>query len=344
MTDRTINPTTNPVWRESPATPLVPGWVHWWAILTVVLTFVLLLLGAEVTTKGVGMVDPDGQTHLREPWILPRQWMEGSLAERGLGYLIEHGHRFVGMLVGLATIGLAAGLWFTASRRWLRFLGPIALLAVIGQGLLGVYRVDLHALMGAKLAWLHGCAAQLVFALLIMIAVFTSPSWAMPTNVERRKAVGRVALLTLILVYGQLVIGGLVRHNIWWLAGRLHQLFAFVVVAAVVWLLRELGTHSPKSRVERFVGGLLVVLLVLQIGLGIESWLTRFPGQDLLASGQADPLLGRSSIVRSLHYVMGTLVFASVVVLTLWTQRRARQPQQTLQPTTVPAQSLEGVA
>ena len=42
------------------ATPVVPRWIHWCAVLTVCAALPLLTLGAEVTTRGVGMVDPRG--------------------------------------------------------------------------------------------------------------------------------------------------------------------------------------------------------------------------------------------------------------------------------------------
>ena len=46
----------------------------------------------------------------------------------------------------------------------------VALIAVIVQGLLGGFRVRLHALFGTNLAVIHGCFAQLVFALLVCLA------------------------------------------------------------------------------------------------------------------------------------------------------------------------------
>ena len=49
------------------ASRAVPRWLHYWAILTVVAALPLLLLGAQVTTLGAGMVD---QQSVREPWHL----------------------------------------------------------------------------------------------------------------------------------------------------------------------------------------------------------------------------------------------------------------------------------
>ena len=142
-------------------------WLHYWAILTVAAAAPLLFLGAEVTTRGVGMADPVG---FRLPWNL-----SGITSnEGGAGLTIEHLHRLAGFVVGGCVIVLAAGLWFWEGPRWVRWMGVLALVGVIVQGLLGKYRVDLNALLGQDLALIHGIFGQTVFALLTSIAVLTS--------------------------------------------------------------------------------------------------------------------------------------------------------------------------
>src|SRR4051794_700995 len=90
----------------SPCHPVigkVPRWLHAWAVLTALAALPLVTLGAEVTTKQVGMVDPQG---FRAPWHL----FTLRMREAGLGYLIEHGHRLAGFVVGTCAIVLAVGL------------------------------------------------------------------------------------------------------------------------------------------------------------------------------------------------------------------------------------------
>jgi heme a synthase len=111
-----------------PARP-VPRWLHVWAVLTVLATLVLLVLGQFVTSFGAGMADPIWPT---EPWYLfVVGWQEPHR-----GYLIEHSHRIAGWTVGgLASI-LALGLWWTEPIRLLRRFGLVlivALLAAYGQ-------------------------------------------------------------------------------------------------------------------------------------------------------------------------------------------------------------------
>src|SRR5262245_15842367 len=104
----------------------VPRWLHRWAIVTAVLTFGLLTLGAVVTTFQVGMADPIWPTY---PWhLLLVSWQEPRP-----GFIIEHSHRLAGYVVGTCVIVLAAGLGFAQSSRTLRWLGLVALSGVIVQ-------------------------------------------------------------------------------------------------------------------------------------------------------------------------------------------------------------------
>src|SRR6516162_1994804 len=206
-------------------TMVSPRWLHRWAVLTVCATFVLLLLGAVVTTFRVGMADPVWPTY---PWhLLLISWDEPSP-----GFLIEHGHRLADYLLGLCTIVLAGLLWKFEPRRWVRWLGTAALAGVIVQGLLGGFRVLLNALVGTDLALVHGCFGQLVFALLVSVALVTSRGWAGAGD-EPREAPGRRlrnwSLFTAGLIYVQLVFGAVVRHTDSPLGRRGHLLVAFAV-------------------------------------------------------------------------------------------------------------------
>src|SRR5215467_9241108 len=104
-------------------------WLHRWAVLTACATFVLLLLGAVVTTFRVGMADPVWPTY---PWHL----LLISYDEPSAGFLIEHTHRLAGYIVGCCVIVLA--LLVTAAevtrprpRGWMIGLGWLVLLCVI---------------------------------------------------------------------------------------------------------------------------------------------------------------------------------------------------------------------
>jgi cytochrome c oxidase assembly protein subunit 15 len=293
--------------------PTYHRWSHVWAVLTVCAAFPLILLGAGVTSTGSGMVDPQG---LRVPWHL---LLVDHLRERGLGFLIEHSHRTAGWIVGVAVIVLAVSLWVQDSRPWVRWLGALALAGVSAQGMLGRYRVDLNAVAGPWLALVHGLFAQLVFALLVSLALCTSRGWLRPAAGRPRPgdaaALRRLALLLPTAVYVQIAFGAFVRHTNALPAPRLHAVFAFAVVAVVVWLAAAVWRLPFSDRGLRRSVRLLVALVGVQVYLGVESWLGKFPASP--AWPQLRPLGPYPELLRSLHYVVGSLVFATAVVAAL---------------------------
>jgi cytochrome c oxidase assembly protein subunit 15 len=287
-------------------------WLHRLAVLTVCATLPLLVLGAEVTTKQVGMVDPEG---FREPWHLLRV----PLQELGLGFLIEHSHRLAGFIVGTCVIVLAVSLWLREPRRWLRWLGLAALLGVSVQGILGGLRVNLNVLMGNNLALIHGCFAQLIFALLVSLTLFTSRGWQTEAETADSPQLRRWSLLTVGLVYGQAVLGAVVRHKDFPWGARAHLIMAFAVVAAVVWLVKLVAESHPGDRFRMRPVLFLVGLVCVQVLLGVESWMSKFSAPEWR---QVQPLTAQPEVFRSLHYFVGALVFATAVVVTLQAHRQ----------------------
>jgi heme A synthase len=323
----------------SESAPLAPPrWVHFLAVATALATLPLLTAGAEVTTRGVGMIDPKG---FRWPWdIIPL--LGQALQEGNLALALELGHRMLGFFVGILAIGLCVGL-LLKGRGWKRWLGLAALAAVTAQGMLGRYRVDLHTMLGDTLPLVHGCFAHLVFALLVGVAVWTSRAWNAPAPPVVSPAAVRLrhgSLLVVGLIYVQLVLGGLVRHRDLALGARAHLLGAFVVVAAVAWLVkRTFDTPAP----ERQGAGAVVVLaalVILQLVLGVESWLSKFMVPGYMPR-QVEPLPVETELIRSAHYLVGALTFAAAVTAALLTHRQAGWATR---PIPAPAGRLEGVA
>jgi cytochrome c oxidase assembly protein subunit 15 len=105
----------------------VPGWVRFWAALTVAATLVLLALGGIVTTFKVGMADTVWPTY---PWHLALI----DYSEPKPGFIVEHTHRLAGYVVGCLVIVLAVGLARQKSEPRLAWLGYGGLAAVIAQG------------------------------------------------------------------------------------------------------------------------------------------------------------------------------------------------------------------
>lgn len=295
---------------------------------TVCATLALLALGSIVTTFRVGMADPIWPTY---PWHL----LLISYDEPQPGFLIEHTHRLAGYIVGCLIIVLAVGLWRTG-QRWLRLLGVTALAAVIVQGLLGGFRVKLHALVGTDLALIHGCFAQIVFGLLVGLAVFTSRGWCAAPAADS-PALRRWSLAAAGLIYLQIVFGAWIRHTGSPFGQRLHVLLAFGVVAAATGLLCVIFTQQPRDRRLTGPATLLAALLMLQIMLGLEAWIMRTAAGWML---ELQPLTVRQAIIRTAHVLVGSLTFATAMVLTLRAHRSVWVPA----PERAPLHSLEGAA
>src|SRR5258705_1587582 len=110
-------------------------WFHRFAILLAAATLCLVCIGGLVTSHEAGMAVPDWPTTFGyNMFFFPiSKWVGGVL--------FEHSHRLFASLVGFLTIILAVWLWVKEERAWLRWLGIVALGAVILQGILCGLRV-----------------------------------------------------------------------------------------------------------------------------------------------------------------------------------------------------------
>lgn len=222
----------------------------------------------------------------------------------------------LGILFCLSVAGLA-----TATRgTGLRLLGLTALVAVMIQGLMGGLRVRLHVLVGPQLALIHGIFAQLVFSLLVALAVLTAKRRALPeSDLDALSNCRKLAILLIALVFVQLVWGAMVRHDPRPLVQRLHLLTAFAVVAAAVYLIKSAAGLGLGR-----VSAVLAVLLVLQLAAGVEAWMEKF------ASGVPPELQKvltlKEASVRTLHVLIGSGILATSVAFALLTRRPRIEP------------------
>jgi heme a synthase len=181
-------------------------WLHRVALLTAVVTFPLIFLGGLVTSHGAGMSVPDWPNTWGYNMFLfpPSKWVGGIL--------FEHTHRLMASFVGLMTIVTMVVAFWAKKLRWTA-VGLFA--ACLFQGVLGGLRVVLSA---RDLAIVHGCAAQLFFCFAATFCVLSSKFWSERTVLaaEDRAGLGavyRASILAVIVVFGQLVIGAIMRHS-----------------------------------------------------------------------------------------------------------------------------------
>ena len=279
-------------------------WLHRTARITAGATFLLIVIGGIVTSTDSGLAVPDWPTTFGyNMFLYPLSEMVG-------GILYEHSHRLMGSLVGILTIGLLVLILAKDSRKWLKWLGLAALVAVIVQGVLGGLRVTQ---INRNFAIVHACLAQAFFALLCGIAWFTSREWwqdIRTTTGETARKLRRLSLITTCLIYMQLIFGAILRHT----GSRLdaHLLFAFLVALHIFLLARRmLAVDSESDGIGQSMPLLLLGLLVVQLMLGTGAFFAK-----LTAFGETFAAALTVTITTA-HVAVGALMLVSSFVLTL---------------------------
>jgi cytochrome c oxidase assembly protein subunit 15 len=216
-------------------------------------------------------------------------------------------------LAVLALIVLVA-LRFGSVGRGLRALGVLLLVGVMAQGLVGGLRVYLDALLGTHLAATHGVFSQVVLAIAVCVFVGLRRPQEIPADdrMAHESAARRAAMILVLFVFGQVIAGAILRHTQSPMGPRLHLLLAFAIVGGTLIVGRFLA-DAPRN-VRRLYHGLLV-LIVIQLALGIESWLIKYANGFSTASFRRITEL--DALMRTAHAVVGYALFAVTVALAL---------------------------
>ncbi|MBS10066.1 MAG: hypothetical protein CME19_00505 [Gemmatimonadetes bacterium] len=295
---------------------------------TAISTLLLIAAGGLVTSTGSGLAVPD--------WPLSYGMLMPPMVG---GVFYEHGHRMIASAVGFLTVILAIWAWRVESRRWVRRLAGIALAAVIIQGLLGGLTV--LYLLPTPVSVSHACLAQTFFCMIVVLWVATTRSWTEATpsieDGDETLSTRWLAVFAGATVYGQLILGALVRHTESALVipdfplafGHLippvselktdptapypvevetlrmqvmiqfaHRVWAIVVCGAIGWLVaRVVRAHVNLPELVRPVF-LLALLLIIQVLLGASVIWTE-----------------RAVWVATGHVVVGATILATTVLV-----------------------------
>lgn len=301
-------------------------WLARLALAALAATFPLLIAGGLVTSSQSGMAVPDWPgTYGANMFLYPVALMADPRI------FLEHTHRLLGALVGLATL-IAAGYTFAVDRRSaVRSLAAGLVLLVIAQGLLGALRVIENKLI---LGFIHGVTAQIFFAGLAVLAVLVRPSAKLPIHPSSLLP-ARVRLLHAVLLgalFMQLVMGALSRHLASDHAKWSHVAFSLIVVVIAViagsgWLGRfrrgELPPHVAPAL--RRLGIALHAVVTLQFLLGwVALWAVlvydpnpkAIPTFDQLADTPVMELA--PTILRTVHQANGALLLALAAASAAW--------------------------
>jgi cytochrome c oxidase assembly protein subunit 15 len=173
-----------------------------------VVTLGLIALGALVKSTESGLSVPDWPTtYGKFMFAYPLNKMAG-----GIKY--EHTHRMLASIVGLLTLILT--FWMLRINKlavWIKRLGIFAFLTVVLQGILGGLTVKFF--LPVWLSTFHGVLAQSFFLILILIAYALSMERHQRWTIDEESYSPRFlkpALLLMIMVYIQLIIGNIMRH------------------------------------------------------------------------------------------------------------------------------------
>jgi cytochrome c oxidase assembly protein subunit 15 len=272
-------------------------------VFTACAAFVVITAGALVTSNDAGLSVPDWPTSFGYLVKVPR-------FVGGIRY--EWSHRMVaGTLV---TLTLAIAIWtlLVERRRWLRWLAVGAFCTVIAQAILGGLTVLF--LQPPAVSTAHATVAQTFFCIAVAIAVFTGRKWIEEQpQVEfdsRRPSLYTLTWLSIFVLYVQLILGGMFRHQgmSWWP----HVLHAGIVAFVLAWTaVRALSVYSRIEAVRR-PAIIMLSLLIVQLCLGFTAFLTRVAwGKDAV---QPELPMVAATVA---HVAVGALLLATTVVLAI---------------------------
>ncbi len=298
----------------------VSCWLHRYILFIAGCTIILLVAGALVTGNNAGLSVPD--------WPLSfGRWMPPMIG----GVFFEHGHRMVAASVGFLTLILALWVLFREKRNDIRTLSFLALATVIMQGILGGATVLLKLPSAVSIA--HASLAQTYFCIIVCLAWVTSSQWELMHPLQSDNSFPALLRpLSAALVgatFLQLILGAALRHSIlgpgreYFTVGiSLHIVGAFIVLGLVIALYAVIKTQGPRIPSFAKLGRGLLAHAILQLLLGLGSYMARMIDRTLISPDVPAPSLA-VVIITTLHLVVGALILAGGLSLALLSHRYA---------------------
>jgi heme a synthase len=263
--------------------------VHAFAVFVVCWTILLFVAGALVTSKDAALSVPTWPGPVMPPMVG--------------GALYEHSHRMIAGGLGIFTLVLAILVWLMEKRTWLRWLSAIAVGGVVIQAILGGQVVI--QLLHYWLPVIHACFAQIVFAAVLGIAVFTSNWWVSerPQLEDRGSpSIHFLTMLNALVIYFQVILGAGFRHReipIW-----PHAVGALAVLGTVIWTAVALRKRFGASRELGRARILLHSIFGIQFLLGLLAYWSR------LTTADAPQPMPSTVWLTVTHTVVGAILFA----------------------------------
>jgi heme A synthase len=184
----------------------------------------------------------------------------------------------------------------------------------VAQAVLGgqVVRQFLHYWLPV----IHASFAQIVFAAVLSIAVFTSKWWVSDRPRLEDNGVPSIhslAILNAAVIYLQVILGAGFRHReipIW-----PHMAGALLVLGMVIWTAVALRKRFAQSRELSKARILLHAIFGTQFLLGLGAYWSRLSTAD---APQPMPVMVTLTVI---HTVVGAILFAFAVLVVLMCYR-----------------------
>ncbi len=275
--------------------------LHRYAIVLAIFTLLLVVAGASVVSKGAGLSVPD--------WPLS---YEKVMPEMTGGVLFEHGHRLIGALVGMMTIGLLVWILRVEKRSphpraWMRKMGWVMLVWVSVVGALGGLTVKL--LTPPPVSILHTCLAQLFFSLTVAMVIFTSKSFEAGPEIvydQGWPSLRSMAIATPLLVLGQIALGAGFRQGV--LSVLWHIMGAMAVTLAIMLTSVFVMQQFPNHWALKTSAKALLTITIVQLCLGVVAFVMRLQAAEF-------PLWMVISTVT--HVAVGASTLATSMILAI---------------------------
>lgn len=285
----------------------------------------LVVIGGGVTTYRVGMAVPDWPATFNENmWTYPLE----KMLEEGWGVTLEHLHRLTATAVGLVSICVVLTCFIRRSRLAVTLTAFATLFAISVQGVLGGTRVLANS---QNLAFLHGVLAQAVVALIVVLAVVASDTWASTRPSVSKYARGAIVLGPMVsgVVFAQVALGAWLRHHGDIVALMIHATLALFVIVMVLIQSKQLGLAATEGQgigVDRrplaILQGLLLGSLIVQFTLGVLATVAIW----FISDGMEAQVSVGEAIFATAHVLVGAVLLSSTVVGGIYA-RRALTPE-----------------
>ncbi|MGC6455075.1 MAG: COX15/CtaA family protein [Coraliomargaritaceae bacterium] len=308
-------------------------WLFYYCLFALFWVTLLLFAGGFTTTIRAGMAFLDWP--LSNGSINPEGWITET------DQLAEHGHRLLGMKVGLISIGLWLWTWFRQERKSVRVLAQVLLLMVVLQGLMGGARVRFDWLntqaesnfVAQTFAVSHACGAMLVLGLFVAITVLCSRRWLESSRQSVEpipSSIRYLGIAACVGIFFQVLIGAIMRHAeaglaiarfplssansllpaYWDFAVGInfaHRVGAVLLTVLLLVFLYKCWSHRIARKALFYGLFLLLALLFIQIYLGaLTVWTVR------------------NSYVATFHHLTGAFLLATTCALTFLSFAPAR--------------------